>query len=266
MKSKANVKGHPIHPVLVGFPIAFLTGTLVLDIVGYYNQDPVWLRFAGIAELAGIVTALVAAIPGAVDYFYTIPPDSSAKARGTKHALINVAALVLFIIAYCVRNNSQISGIVLICEIIGTIGLGISGWLGSTLVNRNQIGIDLRYANAGKWNEATFAFSDLPIEIADVNELEVGQMKLLHLGQKRIVLAKTEDGYTAFDDHCSHKGGSLAGGALICGTVQCPWHGSQFDCHTGEVKAGPAKDKIKIYRVEERSGKVYFSASKGNRF
>ena len=44
---------------------------------------------------------------------------------------------------------------------------------------------------------------------------------------------------------------------MICGTVQCPWHGSQFDVSTGEVKAGPAQKKIDVYEVSESKGKVY---------
>ena len=71
--------------------------------------------------------------------------------------------------------------------------------------------------------------------------LEVNQMRLLHVGDKRIVVGRTAEGYVAFDDHCTHRGGSLAGGVMICETVQCPWHGSQFDVVTGDVKAGPAK-------------------------
>jgi nitrite reductase/ring-hydroxylating ferredoxin subunit len=81
-------------------------------------------------------------------------------------------------------------------------------------------------------------------------------MKLVHVRGKRIVLGKTENGYVAFDDHCTHRGGSLAGGAMICGTVQCPWHGSQFDVATGAVKAGPAKEKINTYTVNEVGGKI----------
>jgi nitrite reductase/ring-hydroxylating ferredoxin subunit len=42
------------------------------------------------------------------------------------------------------------------------------------------------------------------------------------------VLARTEEGYVAFDDRCTHKGGSLAAGVMVWGTVQCLWHGSQF--------------------------------------
>jgi len=81
-------------------------------------------------------------------------------------------------------------------------------------------------------------------------------MKLLRVGDKRVVLARTETGYVAFDDRCTHRGGSLAGGVMVCGTVQCLWHGSQFDVSTGKVKAGPASKEIAVYRVEEKDGDV----------
>ena len=60
----------------------------------------------------------------------------------------------------------------------------------------------------------------------------------------------------AFDDRCTHRGGSLAGGVLIGHTVQCLWHGSQFNVDTGKVECGPAKAAIGCYRVETKEGKV----------
>jgi len=93
--------------------------------------------------------------------------------------------------------------------------------------------------------------------VADEDELKENQMKLIHANGQRIVLAKTDKEYVAFDDHCTHKGGSLAGGAMICGTVQCPWHGSHFDVKTGAVKAGPARDSIKTYHVIIEQKKVF---------
>ena len=116
------------------------------------------------------------------------------------------------------------------------------------------------YAHAGKWKEETVEKSSgQPMAVATLDELKVNQMKLVHVDGKRIVIAKTEKGYVAFDDRCTHKGGSLAGGSMICGTVQCPWHGSQFDVTNGEVKAGPAGEKIFTYTVSESQGKVYLS-------
>jgi nitrite reductase/ring-hydroxylating ferredoxin subunit len=135
--------------------------------------------------------------------------------------------------------------------------MACGGWLGGTLVFRNQIGVDHRYANAGKWKEEEAnGPAGEPLDVAGADELKVGQMKLLHVNGRRIVLARTESGHVAFDDHCTHRGGSLADGTLACGTVTCPWHGSQFDVRTGEVVAGPAKDAIRSYPAEATNGEV----------
>lgn len=129
--------------------------------------------------------------------------------------------------------------------------------MGGVLVNRNQIGVDPRYAGAGKWKETTVDVRPgEAVAVARTDELEVDQMKLVRVGDRRIVLGRTDQGYVAFDDRCTHRGGSLAGGAMICGTVQCPWHGSQFDVRSGEVKAGPAETPISTYPVEEAGGEV----------
>jgi nitrite reductase/ring-hydroxylating ferredoxin subunit len=82
-------------------------------------------------------------------------------------------------------------------------------------------------------------------------------MMLLRIGRRRIVLARDDNGYVAFDDRCPHRGGSLAGGVMMCATVQCPWHGSQFDVRSGVVKAGPARGGIATYSVEERDSVLY---------
>jgi nitrite reductase/ring-hydroxylating ferredoxin subunit len=92
--------------------------------------------------------------------------------------------------------------------------------------------------------------------VAEADELEVDQMKLIRVDGRRIVLARTEEGYVAFDDRCTHRGGSLAGGLISCGTVHCPWHGSQFDVRSGAVCAGPAEDPITTYAVREEDGRV----------
>jgi len=76
------------------------------------------------------------------------------------------------------------------------------------------------------------------------------------------VIGRCPEGMVAFSDHCTHKGGSLADGALVGCTVQCPWHGSQFDTHSGRVVAGPAKTKIDIYETETRAGEVYVRPKK----
>jgi nitrite reductase/ring-hydroxylating ferredoxin subunit len=46
---------------------------------------------------------------------------------------------------------------------------------------------------------------------------------------------------------------------MIGGVVQCPWHGSQFECRSGAVVAGPAEESIRTYPVTEQAGKVMLS-------
>ena len=261
MRSTAQIKTHPIHPMLVAFPIGFFTGTLLFDVLAILSDD-YSLAFRVTAfymGIAGIIGAVLAATAGFIDYLYTVPPESSAKKRATTHGLLNTATLVLFLIAWILKHNEDAYSYWLITglELVGFVIMCYSGWLGGTLVYRNQIGVDPRYADAGKWKEERINTPDKEIAVAAGDELKESQMKLLHINGKRIVLARNANNYVAFEDRCTHKGGSLAGGAMICGTVQCPWHGSQFDCTTGEVKAGPAKEKIATYPVNERGGKVY---------
>lgn len=260
MKSTAQIKGHPLHPVLVCFPIAFYLGTFVFDILAV-TMDPAFYHTAFYLNLSAIIMAVVAAIPGLIDYVNTIPPNSSAKKRGAKHGILNVSVLVLFGSAFVFRLVSDIphSGAVLTIEAIGVVLLLVAGWMGGTLVYRNQIGVDIRYAGAGKWKEEKITTAEGEIEVALEDELELNQMKLVHVNGRRIVIGRTEQGYAAFSDFCTHRGGSLAGGALICGTVQCPWHGSHFDVTTGEVKGGPAKESIPVYKITESDGKIYLS-------
>ncbi len=208
--------------------------------------------------IVGMIGAVAAAVAGFIDYLYTVPPESSAKTRARTHGLLNTTTLILFFIAWLLKQNGTYSyWLIAGLELVGFVIMLFSGWMGGTLVYRNQIGVDPRYAFAGKWKEERINTSNKEIEVAKGDELKLNQMKLLHINGKRIVVAKTENNYVAFEDRCTHKGGSLAGGAMICGTAQCPWHGSQFDCATGEVKAGPAKEKVATYPINERDGKVY---------
>ena len=256
MRSRASYNGHPIHPAIIPFPFAFITGAFAFDVAGWLFSRPAWWTTGGHLAIAGVATALVAAVPGFIDYFYSVPPDSTGKTRATRHMLTNLSAVVAIAIACVVRTVSDAQLAVIALEGIGTALLLYGSSMGGVLVTRNQISVDHRYAQAGKWKETAIDASSGAIAVAAMDELKPNQMKLLHIGNRRIVLARTEERYVAFDDRCTHRGGSLADGAMICGTVQCPWHGSQFDVQTGGVKAGPAKDGIGTYAVETTNGRV----------
>jgi nitrite reductase/ring-hydroxylating ferredoxin subunit/uncharacterized membrane protein len=265
MRTKASLEGHSLHQILIPFPIAFIYGALIFDALGVATDRPALWSTGGHLAVAGIVGALIAAAPGFIDYLQSVPPKSSAKKRATKHLAVNLTGVALVAVAAWVRPDSTVGPdmVTIALEAVAVGLVTVGGWMGGTLVNRNQIGVDHRYAHAGKWQEVKLHPTDGEhLEIARADELEVDQMKLVHIDDVRVVVGRTEDGWVAFEDRCTHRGASLADGVMICGTVQCPWHGSQFDVRTGAVKAGPAEQSISVYEVEEVGGSVRLMIAK----
>ena len=261
MRSKAHISSHPIHPMLVSFPIGLWTGSFVFDLIGkaWGNTS---LSAAGFyAAIAGCIGAVLAAFAGVIDLFGTVPPNSSARGRGYLHGGINTIALLIFILVAWRRGGADAvpDNVSLLLSFLAVVGIAVSGWLGGTLVYRNQIGIDRRYANAKSVLERDVAERNQPL--ANVGEIGLGQLMLAKVGQQgeRIAIGKCADGVHAFQDRCTHRGGPLSDGALIDCKVQCPWHGSQFDITTGRVVAGPAERKIEVVEIEERGGEIYLS-------
>jgi nitrite reductase/ring-hydroxylating ferredoxin subunit/uncharacterized membrane protein len=249
--------------MLIPFPLAFLIGGFVADSAGWAFDHPDLPLVGYYLIAAGILMGLLAAVPGLIDYLKTVPPNSSGKKRATKHLAVNVSALTLFALAWYLRGGPgvQPEPVLLAFEAAGAALLAVGGWMGGVLAFRNQIGVDHRYAEAGKWSESRVQRPQQgPVTVARDDELQVDQMKLLHVDGERIVLARTEEGWVAFSDSCTHRGGSLAGGVMTCGTVICPWHGSQFDVRSGAVSAGPAGDRIRTFPVTVEGGQVRLDA------
>ena len=236
--------------MLIVYPFAFLTGAFGFNLAAATSRNRELETVAKYLVPTGVATGLAAATAGLVDYLHSVPPDSSAKERATRHALLNTTAIGLFTTSWLLYRSGRRGALPLALQGIGTAAMSVAGWLGGTLVYRNQIGVDHRYAGAGKWREEMHDGQDTRALVPAGDDLELNQMKLVHAGGERIAIARTETGLAAFQDRCTHKGGPLSDGAVICGTVQCPWHGSQFDVHTGEVKCGPAQEPIRTYPTE----------------
>jgi nitrite reductase/ring-hydroxylating ferredoxin subunit/uncharacterized membrane protein len=266
MKSRASFKSHPLHPMLVSFPLGLWTTSLAYDVAATARGDQRLRRSADDMLVAGLIGAVAAAVPGAIDYFGVIPPESSAKKRGATHGLINLSVAALYGINYLLRSRSPERWGRRLGTPLSMIGVGAlmySGWLGGTLVYRNQIGVDHRGPNATKRRE-TGAVEGAPGEFVAVGTMDEferpGQMKLVHLNGHRVVVAREGDRIVAFSDHCTHRGGPLSDGVLACGTVTCPWHGSQFNVDTGGVVNGPADESIRIYPVRIREETIQLVA------
>jgi nitrite reductase/ring-hydroxylating ferredoxin subunit/uncharacterized membrane protein len=255
MKSTAAFHSHPIHPMIVPFPFVFLAGGWGFGVAAHVSGNEDLRTVSRYLVPVGIAAGLLAAVPGIVDYLGSVPPKSSAKERATRHALLNVTSLALFSLGWLAgKTRNRYAPLAL--QSVGVTTLSMAGWLGGTLVYRNQIGVDHRYANAGKWQEETASAGGEKALQEAAHGLRANQMKLVHVDGTRVAVGRTGKGYVAFQDRCTHKGGPLSDGVLACGTVQCPWHGSQFDVHTGHVKAGPAETDIETYDIHKEQKKI----------
>jgi uncharacterized membrane protein len=148
MYSKAKVAGHPVHPMIVAFPVASYTGTLAAFAVYAANGHQFWLNLAIALNLIGVCTAALAALPGLADWALGIPRDSAAKKVGMIHAGLNVIALGLFlaaVVSYAANWNgppaSATPGVVL--SAIGLALTGMAGFFGWMLVQDYHVGVRL---------------------------------------------------------------------------------------------------------------------------
>ena len=263
MRSKASIRSHPIHPMLVAFPIGLFITSLIFDLLGTVRDNASLWAAAWYCIVAGLCFSLAAAIPGVIDLFSVVPPNSSGRSRGYKHGLLNLGMLAVFL-AVAVRRGgpeARPDGVSLILSAVGVALLITSGWLGATLVYRNQIGVDHRYANAGKWQTAESDRWDTPV--CKESDLKEGQMLLAEVSRARVAVGRCPEGLQAFSDRCTHKGGPLSDGALVGCTVQCPWHGSQFNVTNGKVVNGPARKAIETYSADVEGGKVFVRPKRG---
>jgi len=257
MRAVAQIKGHPIHPMLISFPIGLWVTSFVFDIIAVRFENNLLWSAGFYAIIAGCVVAVCAAVAGVADLLGAVPSNSSAKKRGYLHGGINTLVLLTYIYVAYRRGGpwDAPDGVALLLSGLCVLLLAVSGWLGGTLVYRNQIGVDRRFANAGKQKSRTLSGWEKPA--CNQSELADGQLMLVKVRNERVTIGRCGEGIFAFSDHCTHRGGPLSDGALIGCTVQCPWHGSQFDLTTGRVVAGPADEKLKLYDVEIRDGEVY---------
>lgn len=148
MYSKAKILGHPLHPMLVGFPVAFYTATLVAFIAYASSMDAFWFRVGVVANWAGVIMAGLAAVPGFIDWAVGIPRTSPARKTGLIHMALNVGVLVLFIINGVMASNHwdealPTGGTGIPLSLIGVLLTLASGFLGWSLVQDHHVGIRL---------------------------------------------------------------------------------------------------------------------------
>jgi uncharacterized membrane protein len=144
MESRVKLFGHPIHPMLIVFPLGLLAIGFILDIVYLITQNATWAIVAYYDIILGIILGLVAAVFGFLDWT-AIPAGTRAKRIGLLHGGGNVVVVVLFLISWFVRRGTPArvpSTTAFILALLGILLAVVTGWLGGELVDRLGVGVD----------------------------------------------------------------------------------------------------------------------------
>jgi len=143
MESRAKFLGHSIHQQLIAFPLGLLGMAVIFDLISLWTKNMHWTEVAFYMIGAGIVTGLLAALFGAIDWF-AIPNNTRAKRVGTVHGVGNVVVVLLFAVSFYVRwqNPIAVSDLAYVCSFLGFVLALFTGWLGGELVDRLGVGVD----------------------------------------------------------------------------------------------------------------------------
>lgn len=141
--STATIGGHPIHPMIIPFPIAFLLATLFADLVFWGTGNPAWATAAIWLLGAGILTALAAAVAGVVDYLGDV--RIRAIDASWQHGIGNVIAVLLALLSWLWRYLYGPDGVLptgLVLSIVIAAILGFTAWKGGDLVYKHRVAVE----------------------------------------------------------------------------------------------------------------------------
>ena len=139
-RSTARIGGHPIHPMLIPFPIVCFIGTLVTDVMYVRNQDAGFATASHWLLIVGLVMAALAAVAGLTDF---LGDKRIQGGDAVKHMLANVTAVVLELanLLLRLRNDDVIASTGVYISAVVVLILVYSGWKGGDLVYRHGIGV-----------------------------------------------------------------------------------------------------------------------------
>jgi len=144
MESKVKLFGHPVHPMLIVFPVGLFATAVVFDILYLGSGNSVFPTISYYMIAAGVLGGLLAAIFGFIDWL-GLPNNSRAKKIGGWHGLGNLTIVILFVISWFLRRadvNFAPSSLALILSFAGIALALVTAWIGGEMVYRLGVGVD----------------------------------------------------------------------------------------------------------------------------
>jgi uncharacterized membrane protein len=144
VESRVKFLGHPVHPMLIVFPLGLLATSVVFDIGYVVTSNGDLATFSFWALLAGLIGGLAAALFGLIDWL-AIPKSTRAKRVGTFHGVGNLVVVGLFALSFLLRLDSAQflpDPLPMILSLAGAAIALVTAWLGGELVYRLRVAVD----------------------------------------------------------------------------------------------------------------------------
>ncbi len=144
MESRIKLFGHPVHPMLIVYPLGLLSMAVVFDVLYVVTGNGDLATFSYWAHIAGVIGGLVAAVFGLIDWL-GIPKGTRARRIGALHGSGNVVVVAVFALSLLLRLESPQYLPDPLPMLIGLVGAAIAlvtAWLGGELVYRLRVAVD----------------------------------------------------------------------------------------------------------------------------
>jgi len=140
VRTPAQIAGHPIHPMLVPFPIGCFIVSFVCDLTFVLGAGAThWATISFWTMLFGILGAVVAAIPGVIDM---LSLAGAPKKLALMHMALNATLVVLYAMNFGMRlNGGAIAGVPFAFSVVGVMVLAASGWIGGHMVFVHRVAV-----------------------------------------------------------------------------------------------------------------------------
>ncbi len=146
MKSPASVAGHPLHPILVAFPLGLWTFSLAGDAAFHLlHASYAWKETALFCTGGGLLGAVAAMAPGFIDYA-SISGGGRLKKIAVYHLALNLTSLAVFCASFWLRRGEAASGGASLLPVgltfAGVVLIGLGGWYGGEMVYKLRMAVD----------------------------------------------------------------------------------------------------------------------------
>lgn len=148
MRTKASIRGHPIHAMLVPIPLGALPTAFVFDAIALFAPDRSWHVAALVATIVGAGGILIAIVPGLIDYAASVPKRGAVHGLARAHMGLGLGLAGYFALVALGRwlaldaANGWTPWILAGASLVGILGLTVQGFLGGELRARHRIGVE----------------------------------------------------------------------------------------------------------------------------